>query len=182
MSATSQEPLTNCTFTLFSTLPFELRCLIWKTTLTSRCVEVDYREEVGFTSHSKLPIALFISKESRDLVLPYYPVCFDGLFSESRVRFNFAIDTLYIDLGSEDSLPHLFDTFTPLEIDSLRYLALDESYHSEYGGYVVKGIRRIVSKLTGTNFASYSLYSLLLLMSIPQRPLARNMFIGLIHC
>ncbi len=159
MSVTNETPASSRAFTLFPALPFELRSLIWKTTLTSRCVEVSYDEDQGFTTYSKLPSALSVSKESRDLVLPHYPLCFGGLFSECQIRFNFAIDTLYIDSAFDDNVAHFFDIFTTLEITSLRYLALDEMYYDDDEDYVPKGLRRIVPQLTGTYLAHYSLFS-----------------------
>lgn len=99
-----------------------------------RTVELVYDEEdpEGFCSRAPYPPALELCQESRNAVINSYPLCFGSIFFPAIVRFNFALDTLFIDNELEENLPHLFSTFKDAEINGLRYLALDEYYIFDY--------------------------------------------------
>jgi hypothetical protein len=149
-----QDPPSLSAFTVFPNLPLELRILIWQKTLEPRVVEVTYDEETGFTTYSRLPMALQICKESRETVEPLYPCCFGSIFHPSRIRFNFALDTLYIDGIMEAELPHFLATFGEREINGIQTLALDEEAYAipnELGeDYdITHGLRRAVGSLKG---------------------------------
>ncbi len=109
-------PPTLSTFTLFPNLPFELRCLIWKTSCQSRLVEVSYDSSDGFSSNVAHPIALEVCHESRNAVINNYPLCFGSIFHPAKIRFNFATDVLYVDNCIEDDVAHLFSTFREREV------------------------------------------------------------------
>jgi len=142
-------PQTLSSFTLFPNLPFELRCLIWETTCQSRLVEVDYDSCDGFSSNIAPPIALEVCRESRNAVINNYPLCFGSIFHPANIRFNFAIDTLYIDNSVEDDISHLFSTFREREISSLRYLAIDACFGNPEEEHEFRGVKRAVKALEG---------------------------------
>jgi hypothetical protein len=109
-------PSTLSSFTLFPNLPFELRSLIWKTSCESRMIEVAYDSYDGFTSNIPHPTALEVCQESRNAVINSYPLCFGSIFHPAKIRFNFAIDILYIDNCIEEEVAHLFSTFREREV------------------------------------------------------------------
>ncbi|KAL2072643.1 hypothetical protein VTL71DRAFT_11986 [Oculimacula yallundae] len=125
MSAQSG-PLT--TFTVFPALPYELRCMVWEASCFPRVVEIEYEEETGFTPRCADPIALKVCKESRNTIIQSYPLCFGSIFHQAKTRFNFSIDTLYIDGDLDENVPHFFSTFGSLEISSLQVLAMEGIY------------------------------------------------------
>ncbi|KAK2628214.1 hypothetical protein QTJ16_002860 [Diplocarpon rosae] len=127
MLSHKSEPLTS--FTVFPKLPFELRCMIWKASCCSRTIELDYDDIDGFTPRAADPKALRVCRESRELIIPLYPLCFGTFFHPARTRFNFVNDTLFIGSDMEDTIPHLFGTFTHSEISGLRFLALESCYN-----------------------------------------------------
>jgi 2EXR family len=148
----SDNPRTLKTFTLFPNLPFELRCLIWETSCESRTVEIAYDSEDGFLSSVDPPIALEVCRESRNHLLNNYPLCFGSIYHPPKIRFNFSIDTLYMDNSMEDDMAHVFSTFREREISSLKYLALDTYYGNtpiEDDFDPFDGVKRAVKSLTG---------------------------------
>ncbi|XMA14401.1 hypothetical protein WAI453_007192 [Rhynchosporium graminicola] len=141
-------PLTS--FTVFPTLPYELRCIIWWATCVTRVVEIEYDEEEGFTPRCCDPIALKVCKESRDTIIQAYPLCFGSIFHPAKTRFNFILDTLYIDNELEENVPHFFSTFGPLEISSLQTLALEDCYNeivTPYEPTITTHLHKMVRKL-----------------------------------
>jgi hypothetical protein len=138
-------------FTVFPNLPLELRCLIWEKTCEPRIVEVSYEDD-GFSSLSSVPMALRVCKESRDTVIHSYPLCFGSIFYPPKIRFNFTLDTLYIDNKIEEDIPHFFSTLREREISSLRFLAIDGYFvgpTSQYDVAFISNMRRAVKSLTG---------------------------------
>jgi len=142
-------PRTLSSFTLFPNLPFELRCLIWDTTCQSRLIEVEYDSLDGFSSNVGHPIALEVCQEARNAVINNYPLCFGSIFHPAKIRFNFAIDTLYIDTSVEDDMAHLFSTFREREISGLRYLAIDATFGNPEDEHEFEGVKRAVKALEG---------------------------------
>jgi hypothetical protein len=152
LPAMANKSRTLTSFTLFPNLPFEIRCLIWETTCESRTVEITYDADDGFTTTSDPPIALEVCQESRNHLVNSYPLCFGSIYHPAKIRFNFSIDTLYMDNSLEEDLAHVFSTFKDREISSLRYLALDTYYGTapiEDDFDQFDGLKRAVKSLTG---------------------------------
>jgi hypothetical protein len=151
-AAMSDNPRTLTSFTIFPNLPFELRCLIWKTTCESRTVEIAYDSDDGFTTILDPPTALEVCRESRNLLISHYPLCFGSIYHPAKIRFNFSLDTLYLDNSLEDDLAHVFSTFREREISSLKYLAIDTyfgtaAFEEDFSPF--EGVKRAVKSLTG---------------------------------
>ncbi|KAF8854118.1 hypothetical protein BDZ45DRAFT_806109 [Acephala macrosclerotiorum] len=152
MPLPTSQPASLQTFTCFPRLPLELRCLIWEAMCQPRTVELEYDEDFpeGFSSRAMNPKVLEVCRESRKTVIDSYPLCFGSVFFPAKVRFNFAIDTLFIDNDFEENLPHLFSTFKDAEINGLKHLALEQYYVVGYNledGKLAEGLRRALDSL-----------------------------------
>jgi 2EXR family len=148
----SDNARTLTSFTVFPNLPFELRCLIWETSCESRTIEIAYDSDAGFVSNVDPPIALEVCKESRKALINNYPLCFGSIYHPAKIRFNFSIDTLYIDNSIEEDLAHVFSTFREQEISGLKYLAMDNYFGNppiEDDLDPFDGVKRAVKCLTG---------------------------------
>lgn len=121
-------------FRTFSQLPIEIREEIWKLSLQPRIVEIrNAPEENCFYSTAKLPPALVTYSESRAITLPLYPARFGSTFSCHTVRFNHALDTLYLDDAIEQSIFHFLDILQPHDISNMtsvasKIMCLDVAY------------------------------------------------------
>ncbi|KAH9203591.1 hypothetical protein DL95DRAFT_142795 [Leptodontidium sp. 2 PMI_412] len=98
-------------FTLFTSLPLELRFIIWRLSLAPRIVEILTSDHCtkGFYSQAALPAALHVCRESRQAVEVLYPRCFGSFLQPERVRFNFDLDVLYLDISKA---PINYTTYT----------------------------------------------------------------------
>ncbi|CZR58276.1 uncharacterized protein PAC_08167 [Phialocephala subalpina] len=135
----SQSPGPLRTFTCFPRLPIEIRATIWKHTLEPRVVELKFDchechslESIitlytkrGFYTEVRTPVAMEVNRDSRQAALPYYELCFSSRCYTTRTRFNFRLDTLYLDSAISGVLPLFFSIMTDNEVANLRYLALD---------------------------------------------------------
>lgn len=120
-------------FTIFPKLPIELRAAIWEATLIPRTVEIRYQtpNSHGWSSATELPAALEVCKESREIISPLYPLCFGGKigsYTPPRVRFNFAIDTVYLPGITRSFVPHFIGIMNHIELRQLRSLAIHERH------------------------------------------------------
>lgn len=147
------------TFYPFRRLLIELRQMIWRLSLEPRMVEVLWAEtdgqialmpqledlehghaepfslitDVVFFSLAKLPIALKVNQDSRNAVLPLYPLCFKSISYEAYVRFNFSLDTLYVDQGLGRFAVPLLINHKFMEAPRLQKIAISEKiYHSKF--------------------------------------------------
>lgn len=150
------------TFYPFKRLPIEIRQLIWRFTLKARVVEVLWAtlegekatlpelrfmlglegplpsaDEIVFMSLSKIPTALQVSKDSRNAVLPFYPLCFSASTHGPRIRFNLSLDTLYVDNMITQYGLDLFKNFNATELSKLEKLAVMEMYGHDGQGFAV---------------------------------------------
>lgn len=84
-------------------------------------------------ANTMLPPALYVCHESRDTLLPLYPYCFASETHPAGVRFNLAVDTLYVDIGLEENLVNFMASFGPMELSKLRNFAIadDLGYGNE---------------------------------------------------
>lgn len=108
----------------------------------------------GFFTTSEYPVALGLCRESRNAVLPYYPLCFGTIFHPAKTRFNFDLDTLYMDNAFEEEIPHLFAAMGEKEIKGLKYVAVDSYFNgADIAGDVdsefVVAMRRAMRALEG---------------------------------
>jgi hypothetical protein len=117
-------------FTLFTSLPLEIRFIIWRLSLPPRIVEILASDIfAGFYSQAALPTALHVCRESRQAVETLYPSCFGSFLQPERVRFNFDLDILYVDTSQEEEgLHHFFGILKEIELARLKYVAIDEGY------------------------------------------------------
>ncbi|TVY17183.1 hypothetical protein LARI1_G003841 [Lachnellula arida] len=121
-------PPSNRTFTLFPQLPTEIRAAVWKMTLLPRVVEMRYHgisSDQGFTSLAEPPVALRVCKESRELVIDLYPLCFGSIYHPAHTRFNLSMDILVLGSDFEDFIPHFLGILNERELSKLRYLAIE---------------------------------------------------------
>lgn len=138
------------TFTCFGRLPAELRAEIWKATLEPRIIEMKYDLPEGFYAEHDIPVALTVCQESRNILLPHYPLCFGTIFHPAKTRFNFNVDTLYIDNSFEEDIPHLFSAFREVELKELKYVAVDSYFNSpDDGEEFIVHLRRAMRHLKG---------------------------------
>ncbi|KAM0151742.1 hypothetical protein ACHAPG_008080 [Botrytis cinerea] len=115
-------------FTLFPKLPIEMRDTIWRLTLEPRLVEVrpkyEYRDV--FYSTAPLPIAMTVCKDSERAVQSLYPKCFGSWLGPATIRFNFKIDTLYLDWKIQEHLMSFLLSISLQEAEKIQFLALDQ--------------------------------------------------------
>lgn len=112
--------------------------MIWRLTLEPRVVEVQHRwskryqcggdieDEPYYCSCVTLPVALKVSHDSRDAILPMYPLCFASESSKPVIRFNFSLDTLYIDETFDKHLFDFLERLSPSEIVRLEIIAISD--------------------------------------------------------
>ncbi|KAK6610470.1 hypothetical protein H4I96_02068 [Botrytis cinerea] len=115
-------------FTLFPKLPIEMRDTIWRLTLEPRLVEVrpkyEYRDV--FYSTAPLPIVMTVCKDSERAVQSLYPKCFGSWLGPATIRFNFKIDTLYLDWKIQEHLMSFLLSISLQEAEKIQFLALDQ--------------------------------------------------------
>jgi len=122
-------------FTLFQNFPIEIRQMIWKLTLQPRVVEISYKNEHGFYSRVKTPVALRVCRDSRDAVGHLYPLRFGSAVDDLATTFNFSLDTLYFDGIIGEHVIHFLALLKEEELSQIRYLAFDHLIN-EYLEYV----------------------------------------------
>ncbi|TEY43616.1 hypothetical protein BOTCAL_0367g00040 [Botryotinia calthae] len=115
-------------FTLFPKLPMEMRDTIWRLTLEPRLVEVrpKYEHRDEFYSTAPLPIVMTVCKDSERAVQSLYPQCFGGWLGPAKIRFNFNIDTLYLDWKIQEHLVPFLLSISLQEAEKIQFLALDQ--------------------------------------------------------
>jgi hypothetical protein len=82
-----------------------------------------------------------------------YPRCFGSFLQPERVRFNFDLDILYIDISQEEEgLHHLLGILKESELTRLKFVAIDEGYFVDVVAdlHLTKaGLRRALKAMTG---------------------------------
>jgi hypothetical protein len=114
-------------FALFPKLPTEIRAIIWKMTLQPRVVELARYPDAGFRALVSHPPALEVSRDSRAATIQLYPLCFGTYWYAPTTRFNYALDTIYLDYGILHELAFFVAILSQSELSQIRYLALDMS-------------------------------------------------------
>ncbi|KAF4622770.1 hypothetical protein G7Y89_g14256 [Cudoniella acicularis] len=138
------------TFHPFPLLPNELQNMIWEMTLVPRVVDVFTRSEspdfgygkdqdgqdeegaprwqweISFHSSCAVPVALRVNRETRNAVINQYPKSFPSETAEPTIRFNFRLDTLFIDRNCGLTFFRLLNSLTSIEKSSLQRLAIAE--------------------------------------------------------
>jgi hypothetical protein len=112
-------------FTIFSKLLAEIRFTIWNLTLEPRVVEVVFEEQQGFHLKAVLPVALRVCRDSREAVMPHYPLSFGSYWFPAVTRFNFTLDTLLLTDQLQEDMPWFFSTMSRKELGQLRHIAID---------------------------------------------------------
>jgi hypothetical protein len=141
-------------FSLFSKLPTELRIIIWQLTLESRVIEIEFDKFRGFFTRVSTPVALRVSRDSRNATITRYPPCFGNVIYPPRTVFNFDLDTLYLDDDIQFHTLHLLAGLTLEELTNLQYLAVTYAINLDWqsGGDtdidLVLAISKVVPKMT----------------------------------
>ncbi|PMD46790.1 hypothetical protein L207DRAFT_507669 [Hyaloscypha variabilis F] len=135
-----------------TSLPPEIRFIIWRLSLSPPVVEIlasDFCD--GFYLQAALPVALHVCRESRQAVETLYPRCFGSFLQPERIRFNFDLDILYLDLSQEEEgLHHFLGILKETELIRLKYVAIDSAY---LGGLVdshlqIPALKRALKAMT----------------------------------
>ncbi|CAG8958812.1 hypothetical protein HYFRA_00011763 [Hymenoscyphus fraxineus] len=145
-------------FKLFPNLPIELRRMIWNFTLEPRtvCVAFDspfhdlgdqHHRAKGFFTKTLLPTALHVCRDSREAVIKSYPLAFGSVLTSPKTRFNFNIDTLFLDDDMDRHFVLFFNAMKYEELTRIKRLALDDIEdelwdqnpygYSSSGGYII---------------------------------------------
>jgi len=90
-----------------------------------------HTDEGKFCSLAQLPAALRVCHDSRNAVIIFYPHAFGGKSGRSKVRFNFALDTLYLDEMCDACTLRLLQDVSETELSRLKSIAIFET--SGYG-------------------------------------------------
>ncbi|APA08306.1 predicted protein [Sclerotinia sclerotiorum 1980 UF-70] len=114
-------------FTRFPNLSAEIRIMIWRKSIEPRLVEVWPKggKYDGFCSSTPLPGAMTACRESRATVIRFYSLVFGGTFIQARIRFNFALDTLYIDWKIQERLASFVLSISEYEAGRIRSIFID---------------------------------------------------------
>lgn len=84
-------------FTLFGSLPVEIRLQIWRESCHARVVEVNYDADKDHcNTPTEAPAILHVCQESRYETMRMYKKLFGTRTQEARIYFHPALDTLYI--------------------------------------------------------------------------------------
>jgi hypothetical protein len=155
VSRTDREPCP-LTFTLFPKLPTEIRSIIWKLTIEPRVVEMKFDDEKGFYSTIDYPVALEVCRDSRQAVIPSYSLCFGSSFYRAHTRFNFSLDTVYLDSSFLDYSRLFLVGLRDEEVSKIQHFAIDEmwefvaTYESPYNE-TLRGINESLQCMTSLN-------------------------------
>lgn len=122
-------------FHSFPKLPTEVRIMIWQLSVNPRVVEIEFSESRGFYTRVATPLSLRVNQDSRNAVLLLYPTCFGNPLYESRIVFNFELDTLLLPAHIQFHTHHLFATFKPQEWARLQYLAVAADINEDWSEY-----------------------------------------------
>ena len=123
-----QEQFDPSTIALFrSKLPLEVRNMIWKYTLQPQIIEIQFTNKKAVYTTSRIPTALHVSKESRAAVEKFYPFCFRSVWHRCQTRFNFELDTIFLNGDYYTDFCHFFTLTGPIDLHQIRYPAIDNS-------------------------------------------------------
>jgi len=125
------------TFTLFPDLPIELRRSIWKFSAGRRVVEIMYNQFTrGYESTTAISAILHATRESREVALECYDLCFSTNDAEPAIYFDFSIDALYLGVGSLAPIRYPFQQFLKSvngqDLSHVRSLFLEDEYVVEF--------------------------------------------------
>jgi hypothetical protein len=126
-----QSVMGDATFILFPKFPIELRRMIWHYSLSSRLVELFWDESIGVCKSScPPPAALSVNKESREVALECYKLCFGTSVAPAKIYFDMTVDELYLGIGnivasSDGLLDGVLSALTPEDVSQIRHLIID---------------------------------------------------------
>lgn len=96
-----------------------------------------------------LPAALYACRESREAVLPLYPLCFASATHPRSTRFNLSLDILCITRMSIEEIADLLGALRPMEMSRLSNLAIEERWAMPHNAQYREAWVKLVNKLTG---------------------------------
>jgi hypothetical protein len=126
-----QSVMGDATFILFPKFPTELRRMIWHYSLSSQLVELFWDESIGVCKSScPPPAALSVNKESREVALECYKLCFGTSVAPAKTYFDMTVDELYLGIGnivasSDGLLDGVLSALTPEDVSQIRHLIID---------------------------------------------------------
>lgn len=127
------------TFTLFSKLPVEIQCTIWKLSLQRRILRLKAGYEGSIRAPAELPAALHVSQSSRHAIEHIYPLCFGTSFHDPRIRINFELDVVYIQLKMEQYVPLFLGSrdfgnihTLAIDLDFQEFAAWSRKWHTKF--------------------------------------------------
>jgi hypothetical protein len=127
----------DATFILFPKFPIELRKMIWHYSLSSRLIELFWDESIGVCKSScPPPAALSVNKESREVALGCYKLCFGTSQAPAKIYFDMTVDELYLGIGnivasSHDLLDAVSSALAPEDLSQIRHLIIDDDIFQE---------------------------------------------------
>jgi hypothetical protein len=111
--------------------------MIWYYSLSSRLIELFWDESVGVCKSScPPPAALSVNKESREVALEYYKLCFGTSQAPAKIYFDMTVDELYLGIGnivasSNDLLDAVSSALAPEDVSQIRHLLIDDDLFQE---------------------------------------------------
>lgn len=129
--ATKLARVTYDQFHPFHRLPTEIRIMIWHFSLEPRVVDLQFERKAsrkGFYSHDKIPTLLEVCRDSRAAVIASYPLCFGSVWYPQKIRFNFSMNTLFMDGSFLPFVDRFFSILTPVEFASIQRMAIPRNW------------------------------------------------------
>jgi hypothetical protein len=99
-----------------------------------------------------LPIALSVNKESREVALECYKLCFGTLDAPANVYFDMKVDQLYLGIGnlfsiSDNAIIEFMSVLPEGELTDIRHIVIDEDLIQEDGSIPTKEFEFIANDL-----------------------------------
>lgn len=148
MSSQSSPHEYDLAFPRLSSLPYEVRLMIWELTFVPRIISLFYNNRLSgyplyeiigerashadIRSYAPLPVALSVCQESREVTRRKYQLSFGCHVYRPSVWVNFDIDTIYLDVrflcatssSGRRGLPHVGNCST----QCYKIMAIDQLY------------------------------------------------------
>ncbi|KUJ17063.1 uncharacterized protein LY89DRAFT_782270 [Mollisia scopiformis] len=121
----------------FSNLPREMKELIWELTIEPRVISIyAFDESRGkFGGNAPIPSTLSVSREWRRYFMTLHPLCFGSNNHAPKIRFNGAVDSIFI--NEERCLFNasyfFYFCMSKKEAATVRYLVFDEHFKTGNG-------------------------------------------------
>jgi hypothetical protein len=96
-------------------------------------------KDIEWFTVTGVPVALVVSRSSRASVLPFYPLCFASPTRPAGTRFNYNLDTLFMDLWMNPLLVFFLDNLSATELSSIKYLAVADDLPNQFRKHLQMG-------------------------------------------